>query len=312
MDLNLESKKELAKELALQLSWEFWMTDHAPIMAEVLEELYDPDLRKKLPGNIKKTAENIQEALDSWWTKFWTEMTTDTTVVGITHDSKEIVIAANIKKRTIQAIKKRGKGGGQHSEYNTTEFGFYDHRHEAAIQRVCETFPKPLWANITVLVPEDPPQNKEKNALLHAEMQIVRYYAEQQGVDIEVLGISKPACVNCAAELDRRGIHYVHNTWNEDGKNNVPKPGATASQGKSITNWASPSDQGFGGVRRHARIQQFRLLRRGESGVQVVRYQPGEKKLDFLVRPEVVKPVVVQAEDVQSEDEDDHLSLVGI
>ena len=69
------------------------------------------------------------------------------------------------------------------------------------------------------------PQTIYTNARDHAEMQVIRH-AQDDGTTITRMGISKPACVNCEAELDRNNIRYQ-----QDGQGN-----------KRPKNWANPND----------------------------------------------------------------------
>lgn len=135
MKLDGQAKKTLAEELAYHLSWEFWMADHALITQAVLEKIYPNGIPDEPP---KETGQKIKTALRTWWEKYWKEKRTDTVAVGISRDGKEIVIAANLKKRSEKAIRKGPKG----TTYLASEFSLHDGRHEEAIQRACETFPQ--------------------------------------------------------------------------------------------------------------------------------------------------------------------------
>lgn len=284
MDLNLESKKALVKELALQLHMEIWMMDHRAIIDSVAHGISYP--KKPVKGSASSVAERMKDELDRWYKKCARERTTDTVAVAIASNG-DIVIAANIKRRTEQAIRKGGKGGGTSSAPNPAEFGFYDRRHELTIQRVCQTFPQTSRANIINLVPAARPQNPEENAKLHAEMQIMRY-AKQERLHIEVMGISKPACSKCAEVLDLYPLQRVENIWNEDGSPGIPPLGPTENQGtgKKVKNWERPSQYGFGNIMRRARIQhRFQVLAPGEEGEQVVEWQVGKETPYFYVRP---------------------------
>ena len=55
------------------------------------------------------------------------------------------------------------------------------------------------------------PQTIYTNARDHAEMQVIRH-AQDDGTTITRMGISKPACVNCEAQLDRNHIRSHVNT----------------------------------------------------------------------------------------------------
>ncbi|GAB1319349.1 hypothetical protein MFIFM68171_09559 [Madurella fahalii] len=285
MDLNLEAKKELVGELALQLHMEFWMMDHRAIIDSVAHNILNP--KKRVKGSASEVAEQMKEQLDSWHKKCARERTTDTTAVAIASNG-DIVIAANIKKRTEQGIRRGGKGGGTSSAPNPAEFGFYDRRHELTIQRVSQTFPQTRQANIINLVPAAHPRTPQENAELHAEMQIMRY-AKQERLHIEVMGISKPACEKCAEVLDLYPLQRVETIWDEDGSPVIPPPGSTQNQGgagKKITNWERPSEYGFGRIMRRARIQhRFQVLTPGEEGEQVVEWQVGKETPFFYVRP---------------------------
>jgi hypothetical protein len=280
--MSLESKKQLVKEIALHLHMEFWTIDHDAIIANV-----EKNIRSNLPkGTPSAVGERMQKELNSWYKKCAKEVTTDTTVVAMT-STGDILVTANPKKRTEQGIRKGGKGGGNNAAPDPAEFGFYDRRHEAAIQRMTETFPATEAVNIINLVPAVRPQTPQENAALHAEMQILRY-AEQEDLDIVVIGISKPACAKCAAVLDRKQVRRVENVWDED-KPSIPAPGPSTSQGtgKRVTNWVYPSAKsGFPRIMRRARIQHmFEVLKPGVKGEQVVEWQVGKETPDFWVRP---------------------------
>jgi hypothetical protein len=280
MDLDLESKKDLVKELALNLHLEFWFRDHRAIIESVVHNISDPQKR------AKGSASDVAKQLGSWYKKCARERTTDTTAVAIASNG-DIVIAANIKKRTEQGIRKGGKGGGTSSAPDPAEFGFYDRRHELTIQHVSQTFPRARQANIISLVPAVRPRTPQENAELHAEMQIMRY-AKQERLHIEVMGISKPACEKCAEVVDRYPLQRVESFWNEDGSPGIPPPGPTKNQGtgKKISNWEAPSEYFFGMIMRCARIQHtFQVLTPGEEGEQVVEWQVGKETPYFYVRP---------------------------
>lgn len=246
MDIDHEARKVLAKELAYHLSWEFWMTDHATAAQSALETIYPNNIVPDQP--TAAIGSRIETGLRSWWKKYFKERRMDTVAVGISQDGRHIVIAANIKKRTEQGIRKPLKG-----TFDNDEFGLHDGRHEAAIQRSVATFWHTRGCIISVLTPENPPQNKEENGRLHAEMQIVNYM-QTSGLAIGVIGISKIACAGCKDVLDTHGIDHV---YNENGHLAFPEG---PMEGQSFANWGDPSSQDFGVIVRR-RVDRRRIRR---------------------------------------------------
>ncbi|KAI1087088.1 hypothetical protein F5B19DRAFT_91515 [Rostrohypoxylon terebratum] len=236
MDISHEARKSLAKELAYHLSWEFWMTDHAIAAQSALTKIYPKGVIPDEP--TAATGSKIWTELRSWWKKYFKERSMDTVAVGISQNGKHIVVAANIKKRTEQGIRKPAKG-----VFNKDEFGLHDRRHDEAIRRAFPTFPHTRGCIISVLMPKDQPQSKEQNAHLHAEMQIVNFMRNRE-MKIGVIGISKVACANCKEILDGCGIDHV---FNENGHLTFPE-GPT--EGQSFDNWGDPFSQNFGTIER--------------------------------------------------------------
>ncbi|PHH89606.1 hypothetical protein CDD83_5671 [Cordyceps sp. RAO-2017] len=258
MALDQQARSKLAEELAYHLSWEFWMTDHAPVSQDVLDSLVSPD--------ADPNDEETKKTLKDWWQRYWEEKRTDTVAVGFSHDGKDIVVAANLKKRTKRGIRNAGKK----CKYNKSEFSLHDGRHDESIKRACAAFEATRGATVSVLVPEPAPESKEENAGLHAEMQIVRF-ASFRKMKIDVIGISKPACDSCAKVLASGNIGHVHNP---DEHLNFLNEENTHKRVKRVTNWKDPTGGDFGNVRVRVEIPliPYHLLDNGD----VVPCQPGE------------------------------------
>jgi hypothetical protein len=236
MDLTPEAQKELAKELAYHLSWEFWMTDHAKAAQVALKKIYEEREIHDQPTLV--LAHELWAGLRSYWKKYFKERRMDTVAVGISKDGKRIVIAANIKKRTEQGIRKPLKG-----EFVNNEFGLHDGRHDAAVRESFATFEQTRECIVDVLMPKRLPQSKEENGRLHAEMQIVNYMRNSD-LELGVVGISKVACADCKRVLDEHRIDHV---YNEDGHLSFPEG---PMKGQAFANWADPTSEDFGAIER--------------------------------------------------------------
>jgi hypothetical protein len=268
MALNLEEKKSLVQRLALHLSIEIWWTDHRDIMAAWLDKHIPPNANPNDPDPPVFTCEEARRNFTKELVRLMKEVPTDTVAVGMTRDGRRLVLAANIKKRTAEAI--WGKGKREGAKPDPDKFGFFDRRHDAIIDRVCKVFPETESAMITVLETEKRPHDVFENASQHAEMQIIRY-ARQAGLDIEVMGISKLACQYCAEQLENATppILYVYSDYNGDFVD--PSQLSNSPEYKKVKNWMNPFDKDFGIVKTQGRLEMRWRVRDGPF----VAYQPG-------------------------------------
>lgn len=252
--LSKPALSKLACDLAYHLSWEFFLTDHNIEVQRALNSLFPggvPDLLSRGPAEV---AEQMGKEVYELWHKLWEQSFQkrrfDTVAVGIISGRKEILVAANLTKQVMknELTKKRGnkekaqppvvnlKGKDIFSnEFKASELGLYDGRHEENIRHIADAFPQLSGTTIIVLVPENRPEGFRQNRFAHAEMQILKYASDKE-LSIDVVGISKMACLNCKKVLKQNNIKYSY-AWygNLDFKRDIGPP-------KAFDNWGDPKN----------------------------------------------------------------------
>jgi len=87
----------------------------------------------------------------------------DTVAVGISSDGREIVIAANVKRRRGEVFEKGMRYVTRQSERAgisvSSDYGLHDGLYEDLIRRGCEAYFQTEKSTITIIAPEEVPQS---------------------------------------------------------------------------------------------------------------------------------------------------------
>lgn len=227
----------VAKDLAHQLGWEFWIIDHKDIVNNVILTLLpdgDPtglDTPQRRHLEIKNALKEKRDAMDlpkpdpkeleetnRWWKMYWNEKRMDTVAIGV--KGNNIYIAANVKKRNTRQGIEKGT-----DEIAPENLGLHGGRHDDLIRKACAQYNKQNNANYTytLLFPEKAPKTKVDNSERHAEMQIYAYLSQQNNnnnkrtdlgkdLGIDAIGVSKPLCGECSGFAKEKDITAVANS----------------------------------------------------------------------------------------------------
>lgn len=265
------------RDLAYHLSWEIWMQDHIDASATALSKIFKSDegvpdvppqkaaleakeklclLRMKMlrdegqfypndPDLIKaeddcdKTQTELNLA-NKWWENVFIQKSNDTVAVALCNE--EILIAANIKARSYDYIRKGGRG-----KHPVGLYGFFDGRFIETVRRTCAVYEQTRGRRIYLLRPEERPWNVFENAERHAEMQIYRYRREYPKT-ITAIGVSKLACRRCRLVMDNNGVRYVDRAFDMFARPIPSEEVEKLLEKANITNWLHPGGGKFGKV----------------------------------------------------------------